>query len=262
MANSSRPWIRQRSPPCSGLTPSRSTSICSMRGGSFGRRVNPQSDYLVEAAHIAKAIDGRAPVKLQWIREDDMRGGYYRPFYVHWLRAGLDANGQPVAWQHRIVGQSIIQKGTAFESKMVQNGIDQTSVEGASNLPYDIPNLLVDLHSPEIGVPVQWWRSVGSTHTAFSTETFNRRARHRGRERHRWPSAVTCSRVTHATWACSISRRKRPVGGQSYTRAGHAGSRCMNRSTHSLPRSPKSPSSLMAISRLSAWYARWIAGWR
>ena len=143
-----------------------------MRGGSFGRRVNPQSDYLVEAAHIAKAIDGRAPVKLQWIREDDMRGGYYRPFYVHWLRAGLDANGQPVAWQHRIVGQSIIQKGTAFESKMVQNGIDKTSVEGASNLPYDIPNLLVDLHSPEIGVPVQWWRSVGSTHTAFSTETF------------------------------------------------------------------------------------------
>jgi isoquinoline 1-oxidoreductase beta subunit len=140
-------------------------------GGSFGRRANPQSDYLVEAAHVAKAINGRAPVKLQWTREDDMRGGYYRPIYYHVLRAGLDASGNPVAWQHRIVGQSIL-TGSPFESMLVKDGIDATSVEGAANLPYGIPNVLVDLHSPKIGVPVQWWRSVGSTHTAFSTETF------------------------------------------------------------------------------------------
>jgi isoquinoline 1-oxidoreductase beta subunit len=140
-------------------------------GGSFGRRANPQSDYPVEAAHIAKAINGRAPVKLQWAREDDMRAGYFRPIYYHVLRAGLDAGGNPVAWHHRIVGQSII-TGTPFEPMLVKDGIDATSVEGASNLPYAFPNLLVDLNSPKIGVPVQWWRSVGSTHTAFSTETF------------------------------------------------------------------------------------------
>jgi len=140
-------------------------------GGSFGRRANPHSDYPVEAVHIAKAIDGRAPVKLQWTREDDMRAGYYRPLYYHALTAGLDARGELVAWQHRIVGQSIM-AGTAFESGMIKDGIDATSVEGASTLPYRIPNMLVDLHTPEIGVPVQWWRSVGSTHTAFSTETF------------------------------------------------------------------------------------------
>lgn len=140
-------------------------------GGSFGRRANPHSDYLVEAAHIAKAIKGRAPIKLQWTREDDMRAGYYRPSYYHVLRAGLDASGNPTAWQHRIIGQSIM-TGTPNESRMVKDGVDQTSVEGAANLPYAIPNRLVELNSPSINVPVQWWRSVGSTHTAFSTEIF------------------------------------------------------------------------------------------
>ena len=138
-------------------------------GGSFGRRANPQADYVLEAVSIAKAIGGRAPVKMVWTREDDMRGGYYRPLYLHTIRAGLDAAGNPVAWQHRIVGQSIV-AGTPFEGALAKDGIDFTSVEGASNLPYAIPNLLVDLHSPKIGVPVLWWRSVGSTHTAFSTE--------------------------------------------------------------------------------------------
>jgi isoquinoline 1-oxidoreductase subunit beta len=140
-------------------------------GGSFGRRANPHSDYLLEAAAIAKAIEGRAPVKLVWGREDDMRAGYYRPMYYHTLDAGLDAQGELTAWRHTIVGQSIL-TGTAFEPMMVKNGIDETSVEGAANLPYAIPNRLLELHSPQLGVPVQWWRSVGSTHTAFSTECF------------------------------------------------------------------------------------------
>lgn len=140
-------------------------------GGSFGRRACPMSDYVLEAAAIAKAAGGKAPVKLVWTREDDMKGGFYRPLYVHRLQAGLDGAGRIVAWQHRIVGQSIL-AGTAFEKMMVKDGIDVTSVEGASTLPYDIPNLRVELHSPKIGVPVQWWRSVGSTHTAYSTECF------------------------------------------------------------------------------------------
>jgi len=140
-------------------------------GGSFGRRANPQSDFLLEAAAIAKASGGAAPVKLVWGREEDMRAGYYRPMYYHQLEAGLDAQGALIAWRHTIVGQSII-TGTAFEPVMVKDGVDITSVEGAANLPYDIPHRLVELHSPKVGVPVQWWRSVGSTHTAFATECF------------------------------------------------------------------------------------------
>ena len=143
-------------------------------GGSFGRRANPISDYVVEAAFIAKALAGTehasAPVKMLWTREDDMRGGYYRPMYLHKVSAGLDAQGQLVAWQQRIVGQSIA-AGTPFEKMMVRNGVDMTSVEGAADLPYAVPNLHVDLHSPQSGIPVLWWRSVGSTHTAFSVET-------------------------------------------------------------------------------------------
>jgi len=144
-------------------------------GGSFGRRANPDSDYVLEAASIAKAIVGRSfgnrAVKLVWLREDDTKAGYYRPAFHHVLEAALDAQGRLVGWRHRLVGQSIL-AGTAFES-MMKDGIDPLSVEGAANLPYAIPNLQVDLHTPkDIGVPVLSWRSVGSTHNAYSTETF------------------------------------------------------------------------------------------
>jgi isoquinoline 1-oxidoreductase beta subunit len=154
-----------------GLKPEQVSLNMLFAGGSFGRRANPHSDYLVETASIVKAIAGRAPVKLVWTREDDMRAGYYRPLYYHALKAALDAQGNVVAWQHRIVGQSIL-SGTAFESMMVKDGVDATSVEGASTLPYAIANIAVDLHTTKLPVPVQWWRSVGSTHTGYSTETF------------------------------------------------------------------------------------------
>lgn len=139
-------------------------------GGSFGRRANSHSDYVVEAANIAKAMPG-VPIKMLWTREDDMRAGYYRPMYVHKIRGSLDKEGNIEAWEQRIVGQSIA-AGTAFEPFMVKDGVDSTSVEGAATLPYAIPNLSVQLHTVTLPVSVLWWRSVGHTHTAFSTETF------------------------------------------------------------------------------------------
>jgi isoquinoline 1-oxidoreductase beta subunit len=152
-----------------GLKPEQVEIHTTLLGGGFGRRANPHSDFVVLAVQVAKEV--KQPVKVMWSREDDTRGGYYRPLWYDRIAGGLDATGKLVAWQHTIVGQSIL-TGTAFEAAMVKDGVDETSVEGAKDIPYDIPNVLVELHSPKIGVPVQWWRSVGHSHTAFVVECF------------------------------------------------------------------------------------------
>jgi isoquinoline 1-oxidoreductase subunit beta len=152
-----------------GLKPEQVRLHTTYLGGGFGRRANPQSDFTSLAAEVAKHV--KNPVKVLWTREDDMKGGYYRPMWYDRLTAGLNADGNLTAWWHTVVGQSII-AGTPFEAAMIKNGIDGTSVEGAADIPYAIPNILVDLHSPKIGVPVLWWRSVGHSHTAFVVESF------------------------------------------------------------------------------------------
>jgi isoquinoline 1-oxidoreductase beta subunit len=154
-----------------GLNPRQVQIHTLFAGGSFGRRANPTSDYIVEGVHVAKATGGRAPIHLVWTREDDNRGGYYRPMFAHRVRAGLDEHGNLLAWHHRLVGQSIL-ANTPFEGALVENGIDAASVEGVRDLAYAVPNLTVELHTPQVGVPVLWWRSVGHTHTAFAVEVF------------------------------------------------------------------------------------------
>nr|WP_262983826.1 molybdopterin cofactor-binding domain-containing protein [Halomonas elongata] len=177
-----------------GIAPENVSLTQLYAGGSFGRRANPQSDFVLEAVSIAKAAreDGiEAPVKMVWMREDDTRGGYYRPLNVHRGRLALDEQGKLVAWHQHLVGQSIM-TGTPMESVMVKDGVDATSVEGAANLAYGVPNLQVELTTPsDIGVPVQWWRSVGHTHTAFSTECLIDEAAVAA-EQDRWPIAWHC----------------------------------------------------------------------
>ncbi len=151
-----------------GLKPEQVKINMLFAGGSFGRRGNAWSDYLADAASIAKAGGNGRPVKLIWTREDDMRAGLYRPAYLHKVTAAIDKSGRLSGWQHRIVGQSIM-AGTFLDSG---GPVDSSSVEGINNMPYEIPNVLVDLHSPKLGVPIQWWRSVGSTHTAYAMEVF------------------------------------------------------------------------------------------
>ena len=79
-------------------------------------------------------------------------------------------DGKIAAWSTPVVGQSII-KGTPFEA-MMKDGIDPTSVEGASEMPYEIADFRCDLHTTDVGVPVLWWRSVGHTHTGYAVECF------------------------------------------------------------------------------------------
>ena len=138
-------------------------------GGSFGRRANAAADYVAEGVMAAKALGDGRPVKLIWTREDDIRGGYWRPMYAHRLSAAIGEDGKPSAWAHRLAGKSIL-VGTPFEAMLVQDGLDATSVEGARGLPYAVPNIRVDVRNMEHGASVLWWRSVGHTHTAYSTE--------------------------------------------------------------------------------------------
>ena len=154
-----------------GLKPEQVKVHTTFLGGAFGRRANPASDFVSEAVHVAKAAG--KPVKLVWTREDDIRGGYYRPMWLSRFSAALGEDGKPSAWSHTVVGQSIIE-GTPFAPAMIKDGIDGTSVEGASTSPYlaAIPAHRVDLHSPKSAITVLWWRSVGHSHTGFVVESF------------------------------------------------------------------------------------------
>ena len=152
-----------------GVKPERVVLHTMFLGGGFGRRANPASDFVKEAVKVSKAAG--VPVKVIWTREDDMHGGYYRPRTYNVIRAGLDVNGLPVAWQHRIVGQSII-KGTPFEPVLLKAELDLTQVEGSADMHYQIPNFLVEYKMAPGGVPVLWWRSVGHSFTAFVKECF------------------------------------------------------------------------------------------
>jgi len=154
-----------------GLDPQHVSINTLYAGGSFGRRANVGSDYIVEAVSIAKAYgaDG-TPIKLQWTREDDIHGGLYRPMYFHKIEAGLNEKQELVGWRHVIVGQSIMAGGPF--AVMIKDGIDPTSVEGAATIAYRIPNIDVELSTTKNPVPVLWWRVVGSSHTTFAVETF------------------------------------------------------------------------------------------
>lgn len=160
---------QQAAAKAAGLAPEQVEIHTAFLGGGFGRRAVPTSDFVVEAVHVAKAAG--APVKVVWSREDDIRGGYYRPAFLHRVSVGVGNDGYPVAWHHRIVCQSIL-AGTQFAAGSPP-GIDPSSIEGVADSPYlaAVPDRLVELHSPSLPVPVLWWRSVGHTHTAFAMES-------------------------------------------------------------------------------------------
>ncbi|MBC3879976.1 xanthine dehydrogenase family protein molybdopterin-binding subunit [Undibacterium sp. LX40W] len=154
-----------------GIPPQNVMIHVQMAGGGFGRRAIPSCDYVTESAQLTKlayAMGITAPIRTMWSREDDMRGGYYRPAHLHRAEIAYDDQGKVLAWDHVIVGQSIV-AGSPFESFLMKDGIDGTAVEGMRE-PYHVP-MRLSVHHPKVNVPVLWWRSVGSTHTAFVMET-------------------------------------------------------------------------------------------
>ena len=160
-----------------GLSPSQVHIHTTLLGGGFGRRANPSSDFVSDAVQVAHG-EG-VPVKTIWTREDDIQCGYYRPMFVHKVRAGVDADGMPIAWHQRLVGESIAE-GTMMEQVVMQGGVDLMSVEGAAHMPYAIPNRHVEVHNAKKRLSVLWFRSVGHTHTGFVNESFLDEVAHAG----------------------------------------------------------------------------------
>ena len=152
-----------------GLKPEQVEIHTLMAGGSFGRLGTPDAEFAGEAASIAKAW-GKGPVKHLWSRENDIRGGRYRPLAVHKLRGGIDAAGNIVAWDQVVAVQSFM-RGSAFDPNS-QMKIDPSAVEGARGMPYAIPNSRIGLHLMDNGVPASFWRSVAHSHTGFAVEAF------------------------------------------------------------------------------------------
>jgi isoquinoline 1-oxidoreductase beta subunit len=152
-----------------GLPPENIEVTTTYAGGSFGRRANKDSDFVIEASTLAKKF--KKPIQVVWTREDDTRGGYYRPMTMHRVKAGVDAQGRVSGWDHKIVGQGVM-AGSVFAANIDKTGIDPTSIEGVDNTPYAIPDFQLQLQLMKTPVTTLWWRSVGHTHTAYVMETF------------------------------------------------------------------------------------------
>jgi len=148
-----------------GVTPDKVKVHTTYLGGGFGRRF--ELDFIQEALETSKATG--AAVKVIWSREDDIRNAQYRPVNHHRFEAALDANGQPVAWTHRIVAPSIMAR--VFPDT-IKNGLDEEAVEGGVGMPYAIPNVHVDYQLTDTGIPVGFWRSVNNSYNAFAVESF------------------------------------------------------------------------------------------
>jgi len=151
-----------------GIEPAKVTLHTLFLGGGFGRRASANSDFVVEAVHVARGV-GR-PVKTMWTREDDIRGGHYRPFNLNRVRAGIDATGTPIAYLHHTVGKPVLAQSPLGQFA-VKDGLDPSSVEGSADMPYAIANLRVEVTNTDELVPVLWWRSVGHSITGFVTNS-------------------------------------------------------------------------------------------
>ena len=150
-----------------GIDPSNVKLHTTFLGGGFGRRASANSDFAIEAALVSQQVG--KPVKVVWTREDDNRGGYYRPLSINRIQAAIGEDGLPIAFHHVTVSKPVLANTAMGKMAVSKEGIDPSTIEGSADMPYAMPNLRVEVHNTSEAVPILWWRSVGHSITAFTT---------------------------------------------------------------------------------------------
>ncbi len=159
--------VQQSAAVAAGVEPEQVKVHTLFLGGGFGRRA--AQDFVIAAVETSRAVG--APVKVIYSREDDMRGAYYRPISYTEISGGVDATGNAVMLQAKVVVPSLAE-ATGFKRLVRPDGVDRVAVEGLADMPYDIPNIKIEWVKHDFGVPIWFWRSVGASHNTFVTETF------------------------------------------------------------------------------------------
>ena len=236
-----------------GLPPEKVQVHNHLIGGGFGRRLDV--DGITQAVAIAKQVDG--PVKVIWSREEDIQHDVYKPYFFDRMTAGLDANGAPIAWHHRITGSSVWAR---WLPPTFKNGFDPDTIEGAKP-PYELPNILLDYvrHEPP-GLTTGNWRGVGPTHNIFVVESFIDELAAAAKKDPVEYRRGLLGKSPRVLGVLNLAAEKAGWGQPLADRASGAASRCNLPWAPISRRSPRSRCRRTERSTSGASFARWIAG--
>jgi isoquinoline 1-oxidoreductase beta subunit len=168
-----RVWVPTQAQTSTQLTASKITGLPIEKvdvmtmpaGGGFGLR--GEQEPVEDSVSLSKILN--RPVKVVWSREDDFANDHFRPANQSRIKAGLDKDGRVVVWSHKVAAQSVM---SVKMPEFVKNGIDSDAVSGIRDMPYSIPNLMVNYVMVNLPITVGWWRSVGYSVNAFAVESF------------------------------------------------------------------------------------------
>ena len=172
-------WASTESPEYTRMSASQAAGIdkdrvevhVTLAGGSFGLHSSSERDPTAEAAHVARALDWKHPIRLQSLREEDFKAGHFRAMAVHRVRAGADADGGLTAVHQQIVAEPTSVNLPFVRDVMFTNGVDFFTTTGAADPPYAFENFKLESTNFQAGVPTMVWRSVGNSHTEFARES-------------------------------------------------------------------------------------------
>ena len=228
-------------------------------GGSFGLHSTSGHDPTSEAVQVARALDWKYPVKLQSLREEELKSGRYRAMAVHRVRAGADAQGRLTAFHQQIAAEPTSPNLPFVADFLFKGGVDYMTTSGAVNGPYALPNFKLETTNVQTGVPIMVWRSVGQLPHRIRPRVSDRRAGHRRRPRPRGPAPRPAGRTTRAPCARWNWRPSGAAGEPRCPKAAPAASPPAASSTATAPRSPRSPSITATGSTSSGSPSRWTA---